>query len=864
MNLSPIINRLRQIVGEFHVSAGAADRELYSYDASLARGLPDIVVFPGTTDEVPQVVRIAAEEGIPFLPRGFGTNLSGGTVLTTGGIVISLSRLNRILSIQEDNQCAIVQPGVTNLELQQALAPKGFFYAPDPASQKVATLGGNIAENSGGPHCLKYGVTTNHVLGMTAVLSSGDIVSIGGSTLHTPGLDLRGILIGSEGTLAIATEITVRILPKPEIVITMLAIYDRIVDAARSVADITASGITPATLEMMDTLIIGAVEDSYSCGYPRDAAAVLIIEVEGPASGLDDQASRIQDICLRNGCRDIRTAGDEEERNNLWEGRRGAFGAVARISPSFIVNDCTVPRSRLPEALEAVSRISDRHGFRHGNVFHAGDGNLHPLIFFDGRDKKQMDRAKQAGWEIMEACVALGGTITGEHGIGIEKRPAMSLIFTEEDLEVQQAVHHAFDPLNLMNPGKIIPDRAERSDTSPRPSQPPESPVSSRPAPDENESLLILEIEKARRDGIALVPGGNGCHQEIGNRINRPAQVLSSGILQDIRELDPANQVVAAGAGMRLERLQADLSEYNQWLPIRPPMPRGGYTVGSLIALDACGPERGAYGAPRDLLLGLRFIDGNGRLIHAGGKVVKNVAGYDLTRLLAGSMGTLGFITEGAFRISTLPEICRAICGTSTLSDCLTIASALRRSVLQPVYIVAFSSGNANEWQVKIAFEGFAKTVEYQIQQTSDLFSSGKWHQVGTETYMPLDGGISDRYDLLDRHPVLLRMDVPFTLIEPASGKVKRLGPVKDTLIDFGTGKLYAGLDGLEQDGWERFCGWCIASGSAVLAQKAPDRLKESSDVFGLPRPDRPVSQRIKSALDPDNLFSPGRLPGRI
>ncbi|GAF74026.1 unnamed protein product, partial [marine sediment metagenome] len=352
-----LISNLRRIVGPSQVSVSRAETELYSYDASLAKGRPGVVVFPGNTGEAARIVKIVRQADIPFVPRGFGTNLSGGTVLVSGGVVICLSRLNRIIDISPQRRCAVLQPGVTNLELQDALAPLGFFYAPDPASQKVATLGGNVGENSGGPRCLKYGVTTNHVLGMEVILASGEVVRIGGAAYDPPGYDLRGVMVGSEGTMGIVTEVTVNILPLPEAIITLLVIYDDIAAAARSVTDIISAGIVPTTLEMMDAPIIKAVEDSYACGYPRDAAAVLIIEVEGLPVGLQDQVVQIRELCRKNQCRDIHEAKDDSERNRLWEGRRGAFGAVARIAPNYLVNDCTVPRTKLPEALSRVAEI---------------------------------------------------------------------------------------------------------------------------------------------------------------------------------------------------------------------------------------------------------------------------------------------------------------------------------------------------------------------------------------------------------------------------------------------------------------------------------------------------------------------------
>jgi len=523
-----LLHDLRRIVGPRNVSASAAASELYSYDGSLARGTPGAVVFPADSREIARVVRAASNAGIPFVPRGFGTNLSGGTVLPSGGLTLCLSRLNRILGIHTKRRTAVVQPGVTNLELQNALAPKGFFYAPDPASQKVATLGGNVGENSGGPRCLKYGVTTNHILGMEIVLAGGETLRIGGPALDPPGFDLRGLIVGSEGTLAVVTEITVRILPRPESVITQLAVYDSVSAAARSVADIIAAGIVPATLEMMDAPIIRAVEDSTPCGYPRDAAAVLIIEVEGPEKGLSAQAERIRGICRQNGCREIRDAAGAEERNRLWEGRRGAFGAVARLAPNYLVNDCSVPRTHLPEALSRVAAIVTRYGFEHGNVFHAGDGNLHPLILFDSRNPEQLERVHKAGWEIMEACVRLGGTISGEHGIGMEKREAMRFVFSDDAIDAQRSLKHAFDPNHHLNPGKMFPDTDKPFAFSIE---------SNRKAHSEPfaaaEDAIREKVRAASADGRSLTIRGSGTLKCFGHWLRPPFDELSTALLSD-------------------------------------------------------------------------------------------------------------------------------------------------------------------------------------------------------------------------------------------------------------------------------------------------------------------------------------------
>lgn len=434
-----------------------ADLMVYEYDASLDRGLPDAVVFPQSTDHVSGVVRACVEHRMPFIARGSGTNLSGCSIAPEGGVIIETSRMNRILAVNPLDEIAAVQPGVFNLDLQQELARHGYWFAPDPASQKVSTLGGNIAENSGGPHGVKYGVTTNHVLGLRVVMPDGEVVDVGGAAENTPGYDLRGLLIGSEGTLGIVTEILVRIRRLPERVKTLLAVYDSIEESVESVSAIVANGIVPATLEMMDQPILKAVEDSYHCGYPVDAAAVLIIELDGLCDDLDEQARVVEKLCRAEGARDVRVAADAAERERLWAGRRGAFGAVARICRNYLVMDGTVPRTKLPKVLQRAVHAAHSRGLKCGNVFHAGDGNLHPLIFILEGSEEELRRVREAGAEIIRICLEAEGTISGEHGIGVEKLDAMRAQFSEVELATMWRINKTFDPLNLCNPGKLLP-----------------------------------------------------------------------------------------------------------------------------------------------------------------------------------------------------------------------------------------------------------------------------------------------------------------------------------------------------------------------------------------------------------------------
>ena len=456
-----IIQALKKIVGDEFVVADETELLVYECDAlTLFRNKPDVVVFATNTTQVAAVVKLANEYRIPFLPRGSGTGLSGGAMAINGGIIIELQRMNQILKIDVENRIAVVQPGVVNLHISQAAAPHGLYYAPDPSSQSACSIGGNVAENAGGPHCLKYGMTTNHILAIEAVLTDGTIVRLGNPAGEPVGTDLVGAIVGSEGTFAIVTEITVRLLPKPQAVKTLIAAYHSIEECSQTVSDVIAAGIVPAALEFVDAKTIEAVEASvYKAGYPRDAVAVALIEVDGFRDGLEQTADEIVQICRNNGAYDVRVAKDDEERARLWLGRKGAFGAMGRISPDMLVMDAVIPRTRLPEVLLEIDRIAARYQLPVANVFHAGDGNLHPLILFDSRRPDQVDRIFAMGEEILKLCVAVGGSLSGEHGIGCEKKDYMGMVFSDSDMDTMLRVKDVFNPEGLLNPSKIFPTR---------------------------------------------------------------------------------------------------------------------------------------------------------------------------------------------------------------------------------------------------------------------------------------------------------------------------------------------------------------------------------------------------------------------
>jgi glycolate oxidase len=437
---------------------------VYECDAyCVEKRLPDAVVLPETTEEVAAIVRLCNLYDVPIVARGAGTSLSGGTLAVGGGVMIVFSRMREIEEINVRDRYAVMQAGVVNLWLSNALAGTGFHYAPDPSSQGACTLGGNVSANSGGPHTLKYGVTTNHVLGVEVVTPNGEIVQFGGPVEETPGPDLVGLFVGSEGTLGMVTRIWVRLTRDPESHRTMLAIFDRLDDATTTVSSIIGAGIVPAALEMMDQSIMEAVEKAFGFGFPLDAEAVLIIEVDGLDAALDDQRDQIIELCNEHGAREVRLAETDEQRTQLWRSRKQAFGALGRLTTSFFTQDGMVPRTKLPQLFRRVVEIGEKYDIRIVNVFHAGDGNIHPIFLYDERDAGEVKRVHKASGEIMEECVSFGGSVTGEHGIGVEKISFMPKMFTEDDLETMRRVRNAFNPDNRVCPGKKLPTAGARA-----------------------------------------------------------------------------------------------------------------------------------------------------------------------------------------------------------------------------------------------------------------------------------------------------------------------------------------------------------------------------------------------------------------
>ncbi len=453
-----LINDLCAALGSDHVLSAHSERLVYECDGFvIEKNCPDVVVFPRSTEQVQRVVQICNEHQVPFVPRGAGTSLAGGCLPVGGGVMIVLTQMREIVEINLRDRYAIVQPGVVNVWLTNALKGTGFHYAPDPSSQGACTIGGNVATNSGGPHTLKYGVTVNHVLGIEAVLADGSRVQFGGPAEEYAGLDLVGTLVGGEGTLAIVTQVWVRLTRDPQGVRTMLGVFESCDDATSAISDIIGAGIVPAALEMMDQGILVAVEQAFHFGFPLDAQAILLIEVDGLEAGLDAQRDAIIAICERNKAREVRLAATPAERLKLWKSRKQAFGAVGRLSPSYCTQDGVVPRTQLPHILRRITEIGSKYSLRVVNVFHAGDGNIHPILLFDERDAEQVQRVLRASEEILDECIACGGSVTGEHGIGVEKISFMSKLFSADDLTVMDRLRQAFNPRGNLSPGKMLP-----------------------------------------------------------------------------------------------------------------------------------------------------------------------------------------------------------------------------------------------------------------------------------------------------------------------------------------------------------------------------------------------------------------------
>ena len=961
--MDALVKNLRAVLKPEQVISDPEELLVFECDGlTHYRHRPRAVVFPASTEEVSEVLRLLAHARVAVVPRGAGTGLSGGALAVGGGVCIELARMRRVLKVDVENRLAVVEAGVVNAQVSRAVARHGLHYVPDPSSQGSCTVGGNIAENAGGIHCLKYGTTTDHVLGARVVLYGGRVVNLGGAGAEAPGYDLLGVFVGSEGTFGVATEATLRLTPVAPSVRTLLADFTDIDDASRAVSAIIAAGIIPAGLEMVDGATIRAVEASvFAAGMPTDAAGALLVELDGIEAGLDEEVARVRSICVQSGARTVRLAADEIERKKLWAARKGAFGAMGRISPDILIQDAVVPRSRLPEVLAATYRIGAEHHLRVANVFHAGDGNLHPLICFDSRDPGEVARVKLAGREIMETCVRAGGTITGEHGVGLDKSEYLPLVFDDDSLGAMLQVRAAFDPTGLCNPGKIIPvlkgcgearavaegkrqeadgegkrqeakGKMEKSETAESllnelsrtlPSLASQTSF----APSVSASRSGFDVERARgllagvvgdehvltggsadkmggsaacgdmdaivvspasageacevlkvaaREGWKVVPAGAGVWLDAGNPVRGGRVVVKTSRMERVVTHEPADLVATVEAGLTLADFNREVGRAGQWLPLDPP---GGAraTLGGVAATGLGGAQAHGYGTPRSYVLGMRVALADGRVIRAGGRVVKNVAGYDLCKLFVGSHGTLGLILELTFKLRPRPAREATFVATSADLPRLTEAArALVASQLFPAAVeivsprmagaLSLPSGGGG-FVVLARFAGTDGTVAYQVARARELVRE---HEKVTGVEVLDDDG-----------PVWSGLAAASArggqcLAWRASVLPSRLGAMLGRLREergdeaawhagAGDGRLRVFEAAVARDDAEtvsslrRLREAARRAGGSLVVERAPDAVKREFDAWGLNDSAALLMRRVKAQLDPADTFSPGR-----
>ncbi|MFC2047528.1 FAD-linked oxidase C-terminal domain-containing protein [Chloroflexota bacterium] len=921
LNKMDIVKTLTQAIDPKKILGSPRDLIVYSYDATGKRSLPDVIVFPSNTAEVSAIMKIAHREQIPVVVRGAGTNLSGGTVPSRGGIILELSHLNRILDIDTARQRAVVESGVVNLDLQNTLKPLGFTYAPDPASQKISTLGGNFGEDAGGPHCLRYGVTHNHIFGSEIVLADGQVIQVGTSIDDNYGYDLLGILVGSEGTLGIATKLVLRIIHLPESFQTMLAIFESLEDAGQSASDIIAAGIVPGALELMDAPVIKAVEASVHAGYPLDAEAILLFELDVLKDAQEGQVRQIRDICHRNNAKGFKLAQTVAEREMLWSGRRGAFGAVARVRPAYSCQDVTVPRNKLVPMLREVSRIASKYQLLIGNVAHAGDGNLHPLIMFDNTDPEEGDRVEKAGKEILAVGVSLEGTISGEHGIGIEKQDSMPLMFNHIELELMRRVKNVFDPKGILNPGKIIPPEkvtiaedgnskaipavVSEENTSPYDelaktlgsdnvlSDPQElgdyqidGKLPSMVAFSSYIDQICQVVRTANREGTPITPWGNGSKQFLGLPLARTGIVLCMNHMQRLLELDASNLTAEVEAGINHAELERELAKYGLYFPLEPEDAELA-TIGGSLATDSSGPGRLANGTARDLVLGVTVVTPLGEVIHAGVKTRKNVAGYDLRKLFLGSWGTLGVIAKAILKLSYLPEDHKTLLlRFYHIEDVSQVVRHISNSFLRPQSMdlidakaaqslgsVAGFKPQEDELLLLLRTAGSEEEVRRHITEFQTLAEISNAKAISMlEGTKEEEAWANQRRIKLHLAPGVLRGKavVPIHKIGDMYQEITRIA-ARDRLQvgitgHVGSGILYPNFF-LEYNDWDNEVPRAIADvgqsaeklGGFFLVESGPPQIREAYDIISQ-RSDYELMKRLKRILDPNIIFNPGKV----
>jgi glycolate oxidase subunit GlcD len=854
----------------------------YEVDAGLDKGRPEGVVFPHSTDDVVRLANWAAEYCVPLIARGAGTGLSGGAVADRGGVIVEFSRMNAVLDIDAYGRSVITQPAVINLVLDDQVKEYGLYFPPDPASQRASTIGGNVSENSGGPHCFKYGVTTNYITGMNVVLADGRSARVGGRALDYPTYDLCGLLTGSEGMFGLMTEIYARLVRNPPGIKTMLAVFDSVEQAGVAVSAIIAAGLVPATLEMMDQKIIGIVEPYAHANLPLDAGAALIVEVDGYPDSLDSQIEEIAAILSANSGRDLRIAGDDAERAAIWLARKSSAGAISRLAPASYTVDITVPRSQLAAMLGEVNAICDRYDLRVGYVFHAGDGNLHPLILIpDPRDAELLARVHRAGYETVVAAVRRNGSLSGEHGVGIEKRDFMSLMHAPAELAAMLDIKSVFDPHNLLNPGKIFPlpdthhSQAHTFDNASAnidyAAIPTRSIVASTVFTPEStlqaaEGLTVCAAANKRVHIGATQHGDLACHANI---------LLDTSALKGVVTYAPEDMYITVGAGTPLAEIQNYLNADAKWLPLASPWPEA--TIGGLVASNVNAPLRMRYGSLRDLVLCATVALADGRVIRTGRPVIKNVAGYDLTKAFIGSHGTLGLLSDITLKFVAPPRSRRTLLvpiddlryGLLYARKLLPLALVASGIVLCNRYEIAGVPGSS--YLLAYTAEGIPEDVHAELDEVrAALRSAGAPHPIELQTRSATDIWAGMLNAACAKERLQLRIGLPVQAV-PAyvNDHATSLTP-NDFLIDIANGMIYVSYkgdtaDAKNEDDTQAAQSWLQPLRSAALARDGyaialhmPPSLQGAIDPWGYNPETLDIMRGLKAKWDPHGILNVG------
>jgi D-lactate dehydrogenase (cytochrome) len=845
-NLTPEqIKSLHAILPRDAVITNPVELLTYEADGSLGVGQPHALVLPRNTDEVVAVVGWAKQNNVPIIPRGAGTGLSGGALASRGGLVISFARMKQVVELDEAGRSAVIQPGIVHQTFDEFVRTKGLYYPPDPASGRACTLGGNLGENAGGPHCFKYGVTTNYITGIQTVLADGRVIVTGGRAFDYPEYDLTGVLIGSEGTLGIMTEAYARLIRNIPGVKTLMAMFDSVEQAGEAVSAVIARGLVPGTLEMMDRNMIGIVENYVHAGLPTGANALLIIEADGYPESLDSQMSEIMDVMRECHAREMRLAKTAAERDQIWFARKSAFGAIAQISPAYLIVDGTVPRSKLGATLAEINQICAAQDLRVGYVFHAGDGNLHPLILFDPRDADMVRRVHIAGQAVMELCVRQGGTITGEHGVGSEKVKYMSLMYKTEELQALQDIKDVFDPGHTLNPGKIIPM------LTPLP-----TPAPIRKADGEEVAPASAEeAADALRGWNALNPaprvrirGGGTKSRFSSNEVE-----LATRALRGIKAYARNDLYVTVGAGATLAELQAELKRDQVWVPLVSPWNES--TIGGIVATNFNAPLRMRYGALRDLILAITTVLPDGRIIRAGKPVVKNVAGYDLPKLFIGSYGTLGLMTDVTFKLmpfqrarSTLvipvDDLDRgAKLGMDLLRVCLVASSLLlcKGSTLP---------GSSKPYNIIYTAEGVPEDVQAELAQARQVIRAAGFLEIANADLPTGSDMWAQWINTASQSGTLMRAGVPPKDLAHVLNELASALDNARVVADFAAGLIYAHDAPVDA---VRRAAQAVGGYAIILSASAP-----SADVWGYQPDGLDLMCALKARWDPRGLYNPG------